>query len=85
MFSKYQRHGTFRPVNVLQVQWHTRGDAWQGGIHHSVLEYSRVLHNVCMTGKLTQCVTSRECSILRAQQKMMQSQIYYKIFIVNRY
>ena len=23
---EYQRHGTFRPVNVLKVQWHSCGD-----------------------------------------------------------
>ena len=36
----YQRHGTFRPVNVLQVQWHTRGDAADAE------EYFRVFWNI---------------------------------------
>ena len=72
--------------NFYCVLYNTRG----GRIFSSVLEYSQVLHNVYMTDKLTQCVT---CKVYwnanvphhRAQQKMMQSQISYEIFIVNRY
>ena len=44
---------TFRPVNVLQEQWRTRGEATNAE------EYSRVLRNVCMIGKLTRCVTCK--------------------------
>ena len=51
--------------------------------------WSGILHNVCMPGKLTRCVTCKvylngHVPRLRAQQKMMQSQIY-EIFIVDRY
>ena len=58
----------FRPVNVLQVQWHSRGDATDEE------EY------LWASGKLTQCVTCKVywnvlVPCLRAQQKTMQSLI----------
>ena len=54
------------------------------------LKCSGILHNVCMTDKLTRCVTFKvywnvHVPCLRAQQKIMQSQIFYEIFIMNRY
>ena len=53
-------HGTLRPVNVLHLQsqytWQCR---WRRRIFSSLPEYSWVLHHVCMTGKLTRCVTCK--------------------------
>ena len=63
---------------------------WRRRIFSNVLEYSRVLHNVCMTGERTQCVT---CKVYwnanvprhRAKQKIIRSEISYEIFTVSRY
>ena len=37
---QYPRHGTFRPGNVLQVEWRTRGDATDT---EEYLECSRIV------------------------------------------
>ena len=46
-----------RAIAAMLVQWRTHGDAAGTEEYSSVLEYSRVLHNVCMTSKPTRCVT----------------------------
>ena len=69
-------------LSGLQLQWHTRGDATD------VEEYWKSEECSGRFGKLVRCVTLKVYGNVhvpceRAQQKMMQSEIYFKIFIVN--